>query len=245
MPFQAFVEQDARQSRPSRWLAALVSIPLHLGALAAVAVHSFWFVEEVSPRGIGVTFLSVGTPPVPLQHPVRRAPPTPKPALPRIARVKPDLVQPREPDPDPRTVAEVSDDGELKGVAGRAEVPATRPTPALEVAPEPQIVDLTPVMLAPGTGISQRISDLSDPRFRPTLPPALNHPGTIVRGMFEVCVSVAGQVNAVKILRSADPLVDGDWTTVIRRWQYRPFTLKGRPTPFCHPLMLEVQSLRG
>jgi hypothetical protein len=94
-------------------------------------------------------------------------------------------------------------------------------------------------------GVSQRISDLSDPRFRPSLPPALNRPGIIVSGLFRICVSVAGQVDDVKILRSADPLVDGDWTAVIRRWQYRPFTLKGRATPFCYPLTLEVQSMRG
>src|SRR5436190_1722767 len=163
MPFEVFLEQgDQQRGLPRwRWLAGLMTIPLHVGALLAVAIHSFWAVDE---------------------------------------------------------------DGELKRVAGRPEYPAEPPTKPPTVSPnlgaelrtEPVVVDLTPVMLAPAAGISQRISDLSDPRFRPTLPPALNRPGTIVRGLFEVCVSVAGQVNEVKVLRSADPLVDGDWTTVIR-----------------------------
>jgi hypothetical protein len=92
-------------------------------------------------------------------------------------------------------------------------------------------------------GVAQRISDLNDPQYRPTLPPVLNRPGNIVRGLFKICVSVEGRVSDVKLLRSADPVVDEDWTKVIRRWQYRPFTINGHATPFCHPLMLQVQSV--
>jgi hypothetical protein len=252
MAFEVFLEQDAKQSRPQRWwwLICLASISLHLGALLVVDIQSVWRVDEISPRGIGVTFLSVGTPPVPPPPPAaRKANRTQdRPAPSPVARVKPDqLVQPREQasQQDPGTGEAGSDDGEVEGVAGSAEARAMGATAGAHGRTGPRAVDLMPVMLGPSLGVSQRISDLSDPRFRPTLPPGLNRPGTTVRGLFKICVSVAGQVNDVKILRSADPLVDGAWTTVIRRWQYKPFTLNGHATPFCHPLMLEVQSLRG
>jgi outer membrane biosynthesis protein TonB len=247
MAFEVFLEQGGRRagSRRWRWITCVVSTSLHLGALLAVAVHSFWGVEEISPRGLGVTFLSVGTPPVPPSPPAARKtmPPQTRPAPSPVARVRPEqVVQPREL-LDLPTGQSGSLDGEAERLSGN-EAPVTNAI-AGTLTPAERVVDLTPVMLGPGAGVGQRLSDLSDPRFRPTLPPALNRPGTTVRGLFRICVSVGGQVNEVKVLRSADPLVDGEWTTVIRRWQYRPFTLNGRPTAFCHPLLLEVQSLHG
>jgi hypothetical protein len=250
MAFDVFLQQrqegsPLRRRRAATWL---VSLALHAGGLLALGVHSFWGVEEISPGGVGVTFLSVGTPPVPPPPvAIRKTRPQARPSLVPVATVKAQLLSPREGTVrDPRTFESDTEAGYLETEAGGVASPSVenaglRPT---ERAGAP-IIELLPVMLGPNVGVSQRISDLSDLRFRPTLPPALNRPGFKVSGVFEICVSVAGQVNDVKVLRSADPLVDGDWTTVIRRWQYRPFTLKGRPTPFCYPLMLEVQSMRG
>jgi hypothetical protein len=42
-------------------------------------------------------------------------------------------------------------------------------------------------------------------------------------------VSKEGQVTGVKMLSSADPAVASEWTTVIRRWQYKPLTVDGAP----------------
>ena len=73
---------------------------------------------------------------------------------------------------------------------------------------------------------------------------AAKNPDNINAGLFKICVSREGQVSEVKMLNSRDPEVANGWMTVIRRWQYKPLTVDGKPTRFCHPLMLEVQSIR-
>src|SRR4051812_27248380 len=114
MPFEVFLEQgDQQRGLPRwRWLAGLMTIPLHVGALLAVAIHSFWEVGEVSPPGIGVTFLPGAPPPVPLPPPRwKKATATQHGQPPgHMARVKADQpIQPREEQPprDPRAVAAV------------------------------------------------------------------------------------------------------------------------------------------
>jgi hypothetical protein len=250
--FEVFLGQGGKRSllRRRRLPTCLASISLHVGLLVVLGIQSLWRVEEISPRGVVVTFLSVGTPPVPPPPPpLRQGNVAERPRAASAARVRPgQVLAPHDPPPqgEPRT----GEAGRLHGLVTGIAAPETLTTRAPTIAdpwdaPPAEVVDLTPVMLGPSMGVSQRLSDLSDPRFRPSLPPPLNRPGTTLRGLFKICVSAAGQVSDVKILRSADPLVDGDWTAVIRRWQYKPFTLNGHPTPFCHPLTLEVQSMRG
>jgi hypothetical protein len=252
MAFEVFLGQGSKQSLLRRWRlpTCIASISLHVGLLVALGIQSLWRVEEISPRGLMVTFLSVGTPPVPPPPPpARKGNVAQRPRTDPAARVRPDqLLAPH--DPPPQAEPRIGESGRLHGALAGISAPETLTTRAPAIVdpwsdPPAEVVDLTPVMLGPRMGVSQRLSDLSDPRFRPSLPPLLNRPGTILRGLFKICVSAAGQVSDVKVLRSADPLVDGDWTAVIRRWQYKPFTLNGHPTPFCHPLTLEVQSMRG
>jgi hypothetical protein len=97
-------------------------------------------------------------------------------------------------------------------------------------------------MLPPNIGSGQRLSDLNDPRYRPTLPPTLNRAGMTVWGLFRICVATDGHVNDVKVLRSADQLVDNGWSNIIRRWEYRPYSIDGRAVPFCHAARIEVRA---
>jgi hypothetical protein len=97
-------------------------------------------------------------------------------------------------------------------------------------------------MLPPTIGSGQRLSDLNDPRYRPSLPPSLNRGGMVVWGLFRICVTTNGRVKDVKILKSADTLVDNSWSEVIARWEYRPYSIEGRPVPFCHAARIEVRA---
>jgi protein TonB len=252
MAFDAFLNQKQEQFRGRQWrrLTALVSGVLHAVALAVAVVYSFWHVDEISPKGVSVTLMSsLAVPPPPPPPPpaaAKKPTATRKPRPTEIVRPKAEIVQPKEKAAE-EPPAEKEEEGEAEGEAGGSEggvaggvvggVASGAPAPEPKKPAEP-----VAVLLPPKVGASQRISDLEDPRYRPVLPAILNRPGMVVRGLFRICVSVQGQVTDVKIVRSADPMVDNDWTTVIRRWQYRPFTLDGRPTPFCHPLMLEVRS---
>jgi protein TonB len=249
MAFEAFLKQGGEPATP-RWrrrLTYTLSLSLHVALLFVGAFQSFWRVDEISPRGVAVTFsLAMPAPPPP---PPPAAKPAATPTKPRpVPRTKPDeVVQPRDQPPaeEPATAsadesaaegeAAGSEDGVAGGVIGGAAIEAP--------PPPPKVVVPAPVMLAPSVGVGQRLSDVNDPKFRPTLPPFLNRPGNTVRGLFKICVSTDGHVSDVKLLKSADPAVDQDWANVIRRWEYRPFTVNGHPTPFCHPLVLSVQSV--
>jgi len=49
-------------------------------------------------------------------------------------------------------------------------------------------------------------------------------------------------VTEVRILRGADPAIDPQIPTVLRRWKYRPYTIDGKPTPFCYMLRYEISA---
>ena len=159
------------------------------------------------------------------------------------------MVQPPQPVAKEEPAAEAEEtEGEAQGESGGTAGGVAggvgggiAEAPAVAAAPP---VDPPPLNLSPRLGAAQRLSDINDPQFRPSLPPALNRPGMVVRGLFRICVSKEGQVTEAKLLSSGDAPVASQWITVIRRWQYKPLTVDGRPTRFCHPLMVEVQSAR-
>jgi hypothetical protein len=97
-----------------------------------------------------------------------------------------------------------------------------------------------PVMLAPNIGTGQNITDMADPRFKPSLPPQLNRAGMSVWGLFKICVSAAGSVTSVNVMKPADPLVDADWQAKMRLWKYKPYSVNGRAVPFCTPVRVQV-----
>jgi outer membrane biosynthesis protein TonB len=98
------------------------------------------------------------------------------------------------------------------------------------------------VLLPPNVGKGYLISDLTKAPDKPTLPEALNKRGMVVWGFYRVCVKTDGTVSDVKIIKSADELVDPSWMKTMRGWRYRPYTVGGRAVPFCHPIRLEVRS---
>jgi periplasmic protein TonB len=255
--FEAFVKaagNETTSNRGARRVIFAVSVALHAVLLSAAVVQSFWQVDELSPPGIPVTFVqAMAAPPPPPPPPAaqveRSRPKTPR----SVARVEPTpIVQPSaEPAPEPaekpepaaaEVVEEAGDEaapeGQVGGVAGGAAggvltsvAPSTAPVP-----PPP------PVNIAPSVGAAHRLTNLEDPRYRPTLAPTLNRPGISIWGIFRICVSADGRVSGVTMLKSADPLVDQDWMAKIRSWQYRPYSVDGRPVAFCHPARIVVNS---
>jgi protein TonB len=136
--------------------------------------------------------------------------------------------------------------------------PPPPPAPAPPAAAEPAAAAVGGLTVAPGGPVLRAvqptlprkqamallISDVqNDPRYKPTLPPALNKDGMIVKGLFRICVDREGRVFRVEVVKSADRLVDQAWVEKLRTWQYRPYLIDGRPVPFCYPLHLAVQAL--
>jgi hypothetical protein len=49
-------------------------------------------------------------------------------------------------------------------------------------------------------------------------------------------------VTSVRLVRGADPSIDSQIPTVLGRWRYRPYTIDGKPAPFCWPLRYQVSA---
>ncbi len=92
---------------------------------------------------------------------------------------------------------------------------------------------------------AQRLTDLADPRVRPTLPGRLNRPGRDADGTFRICVSTEGRVTDVKVIAASDPQVRDGWIDPIRRWRYRPASVDGKPIASCHLTHVRVRAPIG
>jgi periplasmic protein TonB len=255
--FESFVKQGGAEVRSRRWkrLTFVASFAVHAVLVIAATAHSFWHVDELTPPAISVTFRTATTPPPPPPPPPAAiARPEPRPSVkkprekpPSIVQPAPVLVQPPAPvlaAPAPAAEAEVAHEeesepaGEAAGVPGGVVGGVAAPQPPRPAAPPPS----APITIAPSVGSALCLTDLTDSRFRPSLPAAINRPGMSVWGVFKICVSALGHVVKVTLIKSADPLVDNDWMAKMRTWKYRPYSVGGRPVPFCHPARIVVNS---
>jgi protein TonB len=253
MAFEQFLTQKQQPGRRKQWRGVTygLSLSLHGALLLGMLVRSFWHVDELQPKGITITMMALRLPAPPPAPPERKAPQTrPKVAV-AVPHKRDKLVQPAVVREDPPATKPDKDDepatSDDTGVAGGTEGGVAGGVATMTAAPPPQaparpVVEAPPIMLAPNIGSGQRLSSLDDPRFRPTLPPSLNRRGIVIWGLFRICVTSAGRVKDVKVLKSADVLVDGSWSEIIHRWEYRPYSIEGHPVAFCHAARIEVRS---
>ena len=97
------------------------------------------------------------------------------------------------------------------------------------------------VMVAPNIGAGLLLTDVTQPPHKPTLPPYLNQAGNVLWGLYKICVSDTGQVKGLKVIKSDDtPELDRRWAGAIKNWRYKPYTVDGKPVPFCYTLRLQV-----
>jgi hypothetical protein len=254
--FEAFLGQGPVQARPGRWrrFTVVLSLGLHGALLLAAVAFSFWRVEEITPAGVSVSFLGSPRPAPPPPPAAREKAVVPRPRS-RVARADHPrveaLVEPRTREAEPPAKEEPGNTEEPRAVGVTAGVPgATGGGPVATLDPElprpappppPAAHDPAPVSVLPGVGSAQRITDITDSRFRPSLPGPLNRAGMMVWGIFRICVGVDGSVAQVRALKSTEPMVDAEWFAVIRLWQYRPLAIGGHAVPFCHTMRLEVR----
>jgi protein TonB len=233
MSFESFIDQGKAVPRGKRRITYAASLAFHVALLTVGIVRSFWHVDELTPPTVKVSFMTAtAPPPPPPPAPKKRNTPTKVKKPVEIVQPRPNqIIQPKVEEEKP----EEEDDGVEGGVEGGV---VGGVVGSMGDAPTP-----TATLLPPRVGSGQLFSDvLHDPRFTPTLPPQLNRAGMVVWGLYKICVSVAGQVTDVKTVKPADALVDGAWIAKIRTWQYRPYSINGRPVPYCYPMRLEVRS---
>lgn len=101
-----------------------------------------------------------------------------------------------------------------------------------------------PVTVAPRIGVGQRLTDPTKPPYKPTLPADLNKVGAVYWGLFKICVAATGEVTHVNVIRSTEAAgLDQRWIATMKTWRYRPYSVDGKPVPFCHPVRLQVKAM--
>src|SRR5262245_28939391 len=254
MAFEAFRAQNTARPRKGRRLTYALSIAVHAALIAVGVVYSFWHVEELSPPGVHVTFMSAAPPPPPPPPPPagggaakKKTVTKPKPTV--VPKV-PDIVQPRETPPPEKPKHDEDDDeddgekggvkgGTIGGVAGGTiggTVGGTIGGIAGGVIGGSGTATVAPKNLAPNMGANQKAAG-TDPDF----PVSLRRAGVTYRVLAWICVSPTGGVTSVTIKKGADPMLDENVVKAVKSWRYRPLTANNTPVPFCYPHMFEFK----
>jgi periplasmic protein TonB len=233
MAFESFLSQERQKPKKGRRVTYTLSLFLHGALLFVGVIYSFWHVDELSPPNVAVTFMSATAPP---------PPPPPPPKKKSITKVKPhptEIVQPRpsqivQPKEVPKVEEEEPDDGVEGGVEGGV---VGGVIGGMGTAPPPPP---PPKFLPPNVAKGQLAIDPQQDEYRAKLPPALSKAGMTLWAMVKLCVKQDGSVEDVKILKGADPTLDPSIVGALKRWRYRPYTVDGRPVPFCTNVRYEI-----
>lgn len=241
--FEALLAREERKPKLRKQLMLTISLALHGVLLVVGIIHSFWSVEELAPPSLAVT-LHLGAPPPPPPPPAaRKATPTKPKARPSEAKadriVAPKEVSKELPKEEPKK-EEDEDKGQPGGVEGG--VVGGVPGGAMTAVPAKVEVKETPKMVTPQIGRQQLLIDPERDEFKVKVPPALRQQDLRFAAILKICVSAQGAVTSVQVLREADPTIDGQFPVVMSRWRYKPYTIDGRPVPFCYPLRYEIST---
>ena len=223
---ESLIESTRVSRRSGRRVSLPLSIGLHALALGGAIGTSVWFVEESPEPPVPVIFYSPGTLPAPLP-----ANPRPNSAPPQKARhaaaasqsvaifntgppaatsspeahpaPDPDASVPGDASGDPTGVTGGTGDGK-NGLGSNRSIEVTLP-PGGDVKP--------PLLI-------QRV----EPAY-PEIERKIHKEGVVI---LEAIITSEGAVDEVKVLKSADAILDEAAKRAVLQWRYRPATLNGR-----------------
>jgi hypothetical protein len=232
MSFESFLTQQQRRPKKGRRITYAMSLLLHAVALCVAVASGFWKVDELSLPAAAITLRTIATPP---------PPPPPAGAPRRTSRRVSKVAQPRSkqvvqpPEDLPKEEEETPDGpvGEKEGVPGGI-------VGSHGIGPPPPPVKET--FVPPKVATGRLAIDPYDERYQARLPAALARAGMSLWALLKVCVGVDGQVNEVTVIRGADPAVDPIIVAAIKTWRYHPYTVDGRPVPFCTNVRYEIST---
>jgi outer membrane biosynthesis protein TonB len=266
MIFEAFQPQreaGAVRVGRRRSLTYALSALFHGALIGAGLAYSFWSVDELAPPPLHVTLFSGALPAAPPPPPpppgagaaatAPKSAQTTAPARTATTRPKtPPLVQPKaqplvqpppeEPRPEPKADesgggkgAPGAAGGEKGGVAGG--VAGGNPGNTGSTGGGSSRIAPAAAKILPGYLGKLQKERCPDPPF----PPILNRPGALYVALAKICVSRAGGVDSVTLVKRADPLLDGNVLATVKAWRYRPLMDHDLSIPFCYVDQLEFR----
>jgi outer membrane biosynthesis protein TonB len=114
------------------------------------------------------------------------------------------------------------------------------PSPSAAASPSPP--SATPFVEVSGSRQQHELLAI-DPQARPyrvQLPAVYVDDGDEYVSRVRVCVTEAGEVANVDVLRPSIAAVDEQLPKIISRWHYRPYVIEGQATAFCYPMNYRV-----
>jgi len=222
---------DPRARRLTTWALAL-AIAVHALALAGAILHGGWRVDEISPPAIPLTLVTFKPPPPPLGGAGERT--TPRPT--RRMRARPtSLVQPQKQvaPAEPEISEKIPGGPDSAPGDGRGD-PEGHPDGTGTGTGEPTR------FVAPNVAVGQLAIDPQAEPYRVKLPPVLARSGMRLWALLRLCVTREGDVEKVTILRSNESVLDPLLVATLARWRYRPYSVDGRPVPFCTNVRYEI-----
>jgi protein TonB len=235
MTFESFLASGRPDPRTSRAMrrALVLALAVHAALLVAAVVQAAWRVDEISPPAVPLTFFGFTTPP----------PQPPPPAGSRTNRtrkiprrtVPAALTQPLErQEPVENDHRDLPPGDEREGPRGDD-----------GLGPPCEAADCTgpsvpATFVAPNVASGRLAIDPQAERYRVKLPPALSRAGMRLWVLAKLCVRPDGQVDRVSLLRGADPTLDPLVVATLQTWRYRPYSVNGRPVPFCTNVRYEI-----
>jgi periplasmic protein TonB len=236
MTFESFLtagKPDPGTTRGRRRALAL-ALAVHAVMLVAAVVHAGWRVDEISPPTQPIILTTFPAPPPPAgstetQRPRRR--------IQKRAKAIAELVQPQDrrqqpEDPDPPSTEPGDKDEPVAGAGGKG--PRCEGASCDGEPPPPS------TFVAPNIASGQLAIDPQAAPYRVTLPPALNRAGMRLWLLAKICVRSDGQVERVSLIRGADSTLDPLVVATLKTWRYRPYSVNGRPVPFCTNVRYEI-----
>jgi hypothetical protein len=128
------------------------------------------------------------------------------------------------------------------------EDPVNQPAPKAHEAQsiEPIIPALPPDSTLPPTltSVAGRRLLAIDPQVNPykvNVPREYVACGDEFVSQVRICVTEAGTVSSVQVLRLSIPVIDLQLPVVLARWRYFPYVVDGRATAFCYALNYAVR----
>ena len=222
----------------------LISMSAQLALVGAIVVPVLFFVGALPEVPMVMAFVAEApAPPPPPPPPPPPAAKSPAPAsvkpvpTPGAAPVEPpSTIQPERPSDEgdigvPGGVEGGIPGGVLGGVVGGlpGDIPPPPPPPP---APPPRAPVRVGGQIQP-PALVRRV----DPIY-PDVAVSAHIRGVVI---LEANVDREGRVVDVKVLRTANRLLDGAAITAVRQWQYRPLILNGSPEPFVLTVVLTFE----
>jgi protein TonB len=244
MAFEAILSEQRATPRGWRRIIMTFSVLLHAIALAAGVAHSVWQVEEMAMPAVEVTLAMAPPPPPPPPPPPKRSSSKPKtkPVEPKPKAIVAPIETPKTEAPveeeesgDDESDEEGEEGGQEGGVVGGVVggiVGGTAPPPPTSTGPK---------LLTTKAGHSLLAINPQTRPYKVNVPEEYVARGDQFVTQLRICVSAAGTVSSVKILKKSIPVIDLQIPQVIPRWRYKPYILEGKPTAFCYPMNYVVR----